>query len=370
MAKRILLVGGGSGGHVFPLVAVAEAIRSADSSAELMLLGEGAFLKDAAAAAALPYKSIMAGKLYRYFTFSLLLSPFKAIAGFFQSLWFLFLYMPDAVFCKGSYASVMPALVAKLYFIPIYTHESDSVPGAANRFIGKISKTVFISFESAAKFFKSGKAMLVGTPVRPELLAGDRAAALGQFNLRADRKTILVVGGSQGAKRINDAILEALVQIVQKYQVIHQCGDSQLKAVKAIVDQLSKEGEKTYGPVISANYRLYPFFQPTELAQAYALADVIISRAGASNLFEIAALGKPAIVIPIAKSNGDHQMQNAMEFQKYGAVVIEEANITSHIIINQIEDLLKPDVAASVSAKIKTFAKPDAASAIASALLQ
>lgn len=367
--KRILLVGGGSGGHVFPLIAVAEAARQLDPGVELMILGGGPFLKDAAAAAALPYKRILAGKLRRYFSLQILLDPFRAVAGFFQSLWHLFFYMPDAVFCKGGYASVMPALVAKLYFIPVYTHESDSVPGKANRFIGKLAKTVFTSFETAAASFKPGKAVLVGNPVRPELLAGNREAALQQFNLRSDRKTILIEGGSQGAKRINDAMLDALVQLVQQFQVIHQCGDSQFKAVQATVDQLSKEGEKSYGPVISANYRLYPFLAIQDLASAYALADVIVSRAGASALFEIASLGKPAVIIPITNSNGDHQMQNAMEFQKYGGVVIEEANITSHIIINQIEELMKPDVAAAVGAKLKTFAKPDAASAIASALL-
>lgn len=374
MSKRIVLVGGGSGGHIFPLMAVAEALRTANPDVELMVLGNGPFLADAATTAGLSFKTVQAGKLRRYFSFLTLLAPFQTIIGFFQSLWILFVYMPDAIFTKGGYASVMPALAAKIYMIPVYTHESDSVPGLANKFISGLATTVFISFESTAKYFNpptgGGKAILVGNPVRPELMTGDRATALQQFNFRADKKTILITGGSQGAKRVNDAILEALVPLVQNFQVIHQCGESQYETVKAIIDQYTKEGEKSYGPMISANYRLFPFLNPKDMGMAYAATDIIISRGGASNLFEIAALGKPAIIIPLstASSRGD-QIDNAFEFEKYGAVVIEEANITPHIIVNQIQELLEPANYQSISAKIKTFAKPDAAKNIAQVLL-
>ncbi len=380
MSKRILLVGGGSGGHIFPIMAVADALRSADSSVELMILGNGPFLATAAGTAGLPFKTIQAGKFRRYFSLWTMLAPFQMIVGFFQSLWILFVYMPDVMFTKGGYASVMPVLVAKLYFIPIYTHESDSIPGLANKFISRLATIVFTSFESTAKYFstKGGSASggkvphvaLVGNPVRPELLTGDKNTALQQFNFRADKKIILVAGGSQGSKRINDAILEAIVPLVQNFQIIHQCGDSQYTSVKLIIDQYIKEGEKSYGSIISANYRLYPFFNSQDMSMAYAAADIIISRGGASNLFEISALGKPAIIIPLstASSRGD-QIDNAIEFQKYGAVVIEEANITPHIIINQIQELLEPTRYQAVAAQIKTFAKPEAANNIAQVLL-
>lgn len=369
MSKRILLVGGGSGGHVFPLMAVAEALRAADPSAELIVFGEGQFLETAIKDSGLPYVKILAGKFRRYFSPLIVWDIIKMPLGFFQCLWLMFRYMPDVIFCKGGYVSVMPAFVAKLYMIPVYTHESDSVPGVANRFIGKLATAVFTSFESATGYFKPGKAVLVGNPVRPELLSGDKTAGLTQFNLRADKKTILIAGGSQGAKRINDAIIEAIIPLVQSFQIIHQCGDSQLVAMKAVIDQYVKEGEKSYGPMISSNYRLYPFFSAQDLSMAYAVADVIISRGGASNLFEIAALGKPAIIIPITKSASDHQAQNAAEFHKYGAVVIEEANITPHIIINQIQELLEPARYQAVATQIKTFAKPNAANDIAAQIL-
>jgi len=369
MAKRILLVGGGSGGHVFPLIAVAQSLQKKDPSLELVALGEGQFMATAIASTGITYRTILAGKMRRYFSLWSILDPFKAVAGFFQSLWWLFWYMPDAVFCKGGYVSVMPALVARLYFIPVYAHESDSTPGVSNRFIGKFAKTVFISFEDTAKYFKVGKTLLVGNPVRPELLSGNREAAFQNFNFRADKKTILVAGGSLGSRRINEAILESLVQLVQQFQIIHQCGESQLTTVKAEVEKYEKEGTASYGPMISANYRVYPFLNPNQMALAYAAADVIISRGGASNLFEIGAVGKPAIIIPLttAGSRGD-QIHNAAEFQKFGAVVIEEANLTSHILINQIQELLQSATHTEVSAKIKTFARPNAADDIANVL--
>ncbi len=369
MSKRIVLVGGGSGGHVFPLMAVAESLKALDPNTELIFFGDGSFFSAAVKEKNLSHQTIIAGKFRRYISPLIVWDVIKMVLGFIQALWLMLRYMPDTVFTKGGYAAVMPALAAKLYAIPVYTHESDSVPGLANKFVGKLANVVFVSFESAMSYFKPGKSVLVGNPVRPEVLNGNKEAGLAQFNLRADKKTILIYGGSQGAKRINDAILEALTELVQYFQIIHQCGDSQLQAVKSVVDQYIKEGGNTYGPMISANYRLYPFFNPKEIANAYAAADVIISRGGASNLFEIAALGKPAIIIPITNSGGDHQRQNAAEFQKYGAVVIEEANITPHIIINQLQELLIPDKYADISARIKTFAKPDAANQIAQTLL-
>ncbi|HWA64451.1 MAG TPA: UDP-N-acetylglucosamine--N-acetylmuramyl-(pentapeptide) pyrophosphoryl-undecaprenol N-acetylglucosamine transferase [Candidatus Paceibacterota bacterium] len=370
MAKRILLVGGGSGGHVFPLVAVSAALRRADPSVELYALGEGRFMADAMREAGIPFTKISAGKLRRYASARTFLAPVQFLWGFIQSLWHLFRIMPDAVFTKGSYASVAPSLVARLYRIPVYTHESDSVPGRANLFISKLSKTTFISFADSKKYFKEEATLLTGNPIRPEVLQGQREAALKHFNFRADKQTIFIFGGSQGSKRINDSILQSLVQIVPQYQVIHQCGDSQLTAVTAEIERLEREGERSYGPMIKANYRLFAFLSVQEVALAYAAADVVISRAGSSNLFEIAALGKPAIVIPITHSNGNHQVQNAVELSLYGAVMIEEANLTPHILINQIQDLLDPARWAERSAKIKTFAAADAAAKIAEVLLK
>lgn len=373
MAKRILLVGGGSGGHAYPLIAVARSLREQAKtrgvSLELRIFGQDGLLKTAAKAEGIDFKNISAGKFRRYFSLLVPLDVIKSVIGLVQSLWSVLWFMPDTVFSKGGYDAVMPCFAAWLYRIPVYTHESDTVPGLANRTIARLSKIVFVGFKTSAQSFKSGKVMAVGNPVRSELLMGDRSSALQSFNLSPDRKTLLVIGGSQGAKEINDIILESVVELVASYNVIHQCGQSQHKTVSAEIEKITKEGEGEYGPNITQNYRLFPFLDGAQMAQAYAAADIIVSRAGASSLFEIASLGKPGIVIPLANSANNHQLINAIEFAKFGGVIIEGGNITPHILMNQISNLLEPARYTQVSQQIRQFATPNAAIDIASTIL-
>lgn len=367
--KRVLLIGGGSGGHVFPLTAVAKVLKSKSQNLELQLWGDGDFAKLAAQKAEIKYKPIIASKFRRYFSFLNIIDLFKLIPGFFQSMWMMYWYMPDAVFAKG-YASLMPAIAAKFYMIPFYIHESDSTPGLANKILSKIANKIFISFESSAKYFDPSKTELVGNPVVTELAQGSRDEALNIFQLNPGKKTILILGGSQGAKKINDLILESLVQLTQNYQIIHSTGESQFKKVKEEVEKYQKEGESSYGHQITDNYRVYPFLSLEEMKNAYAAADVIIARGGAGLIFEIAMIGKPVIIIPLSlgTSRGD-QILNAKEFSMYGAMVLEEENLAPHILFNQIEELLRPDNYIAISEKMKLFAKPDAADKIASVLL-
>lgn len=366
---RILLVGGGSGGHVYPVIAVANALKE-KGDIELLLLGDDKFMRQAAKESGIKFHSILSGKLRRYFSPLMFLDVFKFPVGFLQSLWHTFWFMPDAVFVKGGYVSVLPALVAKLYLIPLYIHESDSVPGLANKFLGRLANKIFISFQISVAYFDATKTVLAGNPIRRELLTGDKKEAATLFNLNSNKKTVFVYGGSQGAQKINDIVLESLVMIVSKdLQVIHQCGSGQYETVKKSIDKLIKEGEGGYGSVITQNYRLEPFLDVNKARAAYALADVIVSRAGASNIFEISAMGKPAIITPITDSAGNHQMNNAIAFNKAGAVLLEEENLTPHIFISQIEYLLKPENYTTISERIKSFATPDAAEKIASALL-
>src|SRR3989339_130404 len=373
MAFRILLVGGGTGGHVFPLIAVANSLQNkaqqSGADLDLLVLGDGKMLRDACIDNSLKFKSVVAGKFRRYLSFLNLLDILKMPIGFIQSLWYIFWFMPDVVFTKGGYASFIPAIVAKIYAIPLLTHDSDAVPGLTNRWIGKMANGIFISFKSAGDYFVKDKAILTGNPVRTDLLNGRKEEALKAFNLKSDKKVILVLGGSQGAKIINDTITQSLVIIAKDYQIIHQCGDGQLDVVKSEVEKITKEGETHYADLIKNNYRLYPFFGVSEMRLAYAVADIIISRAGAANIFEIAALGKPAIIIPLGNSASNHQFLNAKEFSQSGAVMIEEQNLTPHIILNQIENLLNPENYLNVSEKIKSFALVDAADKVAEQIL-
>ena len=373
MSYRILLLGGGSGGHVFPLIAVAEALKEKSQQIGvplgLMVLGDGKFMQKATEEAGLNFKPVLAGKLRRYFSLLNVLDIFKTPIGFFQALWHIFWFMPDVVFAKGGYASLSGAFVSRLYLIPLFVHESDSVPGLANKILGKFAKRVFISFNSSEKYFRSGKAVFTGNPVRKELTLGDRSEAVTKFGLNSNLKTVLVVGGSQGAQKINRIILDSLVLLVKDFQIIHQCGESQFQSVKTEVEKIIKEGQGEYADTVKTNYKLFPFFDTNDMALAYAAADIIISRAGANNVFEISMLGKPVILIPLFHGSRGEQLSNAEELSKFGGVYIEEQNLTPHILISQINNLLEPDKFNSISEKLKTFASPDAADKIAAVLL-
>ncbi|MEK7125245.1 MAG: UDP-N-acetylglucosamine--N-acetylmuramyl-(pentapeptide) pyrophosphoryl-undecaprenol N-acetylglucosamine transferase [Patescibacteria group bacterium] len=373
MAFRVLLVGGGSGGHAFPLVAVAQSLRAMGQArgvnAELLLFGQKGFLNTAAREHHIAFKNILAPKFRRYFSLLNLWDLVKAPFALAQSLWHIFWFMPDVVFSKGGYDSVMPVFVAWLYRIPVFVHESDIVPGFANRISAAFARLVFISFAGTARHFPGKTTMLVGNPVRKDLLTGDIVAALEYFKLRPGIRTILVLGGSQGAQEINTIMVASLVMLTNSYQVIHQCGTSQYGVVKSQTDQLIHDGKASFGPGLQDRYRLFSFLDAKELTLAYTLADMVISRAGAGSLSEIAVLGKPAIVVPIAESAGNHQLLNAQEFAKFGGIVVEGANMTPHILINQIQALFEPTRYAAVSQRIREFAKPQAADMIAQTLL-
>ena len=374
MSYRILLLGGGSGGHVYPLMAVADALKKKSSqsgvSLELLVMGEGKFLKESCSERGLRFKFVVAGKMRRYFSILNFLDLFKIPIGFLQSVWYIFWFMPDVVFAKGGYASLAGAIVSKLYLTPLFIHESDSTLGLANKVLSKMAGTIFTSFSSTEKYFKPGQAVLVGNPVRKNLLFGEKTTALANFGLSQEQKTILVLGGSQGAQRINRAILDSIVVMAKDFQVIHQCGESQYQAVKLETEKITKEGAGEYEQIIKNNYKFFPFFDEKTMALAYTASDVIISRAGAGSIFEIAAVGKPAIVIPLSNSvsRGD-QIANALEFVKFGAVMIEEENLTTNILLNQIKSLLEPANLELTVQKIKSFATPDAADKIALNLL-
>lgn len=354
---------------MFPLVAVGQAIRDFSQrnsiDIDVRVLGEGNFIRQACAENNLQFRSIVAGKWRRYFSFFNFLDILKVPVSFIQSLWHVFWYMPDVVFTKGSYASVIPALVAKLYLIPLYTHESDSVPGRANTLIASWSRNVFVSFKSSEKFFKPGKAILTGNPIRKELFGADKNESLNFFDLDKSRKTLFIAGGSQGSQVINNIVLETLPSLLKDYNVIHQCGESQIRPVTEYINTLSGENIEMANQ-IKLRYRLYPFLNVNELAKAYTGSDAVITRAGAANISEISALGKPTIVIPITESSGNHQMMNAQEFVNFGAIVIQESNLSSSIFISQLRHLFENIT--EISSKISGFAITDAADKIASVI--
>lgn len=357
MAKRILLVGGGSGGHVYPLSCVARAVRdySASSGQEVIMefLGDGNFLADVSENVAIPYHALISGKIRSYFSFKNFLDVFKFPVSFFQSLFYVWRFMPDVVFSKGGYSSVMPVIVARIFLIPVFIHESDAIPGRANRFLAIFARKVFVSFENSIKYFNSAKTELVGNPVRPELLGAGKDTGLAAFKLSSAKPTVLFLGGSQGALLINNVVVESLVELVNDFQIIHQCGEKNLELVKKQIEQTEKEGSSSYGKTIQDNYRLSGFFDVQQMALAYGAADLVVSRAGANSIFEIAALAKPVILIPLKTAASGHQLANAQELAKFGATIIEEENLTTHILINEIKETYQSR--GQISSKMKEF---------------
>ena len=234
--------------------------------------------------------------------------------------------------------------------------------------MAKLAKKVFVSFESAKKYFPAEKTELTGNPVRKALLTGDKSKAVSFFGLSESLPTVVILGSSQGAKKINDIALASIVQLTQNFQVIHQTGDKNYEEIKKSAEQLEKELGGPTSEQIKNRYKIYPFFNESELALAYALGDVFVSRASAGGIFEISALGKPAIFVPIKKSAQNHQHLNALEIVKHGGILIEEENLISSVFINEIKEAYQKRE--ELGLKIKSFTRLDAADKIAANLTQ
>ncbi len=369
---RIVLTGGGTGGHLFPIIAVARGLKNLIQqnifqippgegvNTELMFIGPETIGEEALINEGVVHKKILAGKLRRYASLQNVTDIFKIPIGFFQSLWHLFWFMPNIVFSKGGYGSIPVVLAAWIYRIPVLIHESDAVPGLANKFCAKFSKRIAVSFPEAAKFFPENKTALTGNPVRNELLGGTKEEAKKIYGISGAKPVLLILGGSQGAQALNDLIFEALPALLERCEIIHQCGPGNLEPIKQLLNDQ-----------IPAGYFIYPFLNEEELRQAYGAADLIISRAGAGSIAEIAVLGKPSVIVPLPNSAADHQNKNALSFALLGAtLVIEQMNLTPRLFQSEIFSLLdNKELLKTMGENAKKFNPPDAAVKIAQEVL-
>ncbi len=278
-----------------------------------------------------------------------------------QALFYIFFSSPDLIFSKGGFGSIPGVLAGKLLFTPVFLHEGDIVPGMANRFLSRFALEIFVSFPKT-EYFPLKKMLLTGNPVRRELLEGSKEEARNFFRLSKEKPVVLILGGSQGAQRINDKVLEILPSLLLNFEVIHQCGEKNFNQVKTEAKaMINKEIE------LENFYHLFPFLREPELRQAYAAADIIISRAGSGSIFEISAAGKPSVLIPLPEAAQNHQVKNAYAYQEAGAcMVIEEANFTSHFFLERLKYLFsRPEKLREMGKSAKTFSKPQAAKIIA-----
>jgi len=363
---RILLAGGGSGGHVFPLVAVYRKILEiSNGEAEFLFMGPDFFSNGVFRKEGVRTRIVFSGKFRRYFSIFNLLDVFKFPVGFIQTYWHIFWFMPDVIFAKGGYGSVLPVLVGWMFRIPVIIHESDAAPGLANKMLCRFAKFILVSFEESVAFFPKGKTFLTGNPIRNELFLNIPQNAREVLGMKSSRPVIVVFGGSQGSEQINDLILISMPDLAKKYEIVHQCGRSREQDMKkGALLQIHNIEERNF-------YHVYGLMTEPELASAYASADLIVSRAGSGAIFEIASFGKPSILIPYNGGASSHQEKNAFVYADTGAgIVLEDENLKPHIFLNSIDSILS-DAKKLEDMKIAAlnFAKLDAAEKIAKAVL-
>ncbi len=364
---KILFTGGGTGGHIYPIIAIKEAFEEKNQEADFLYVGPNSFSSTIFSEKGIKTKFILAGKLRRYFSLFNLVDLFKIPIGFIQSLWHLFWFMPDVIFSKGGYGSIPAILASWLYRIPIIVHESDSIPGLANKISSHFAKKIIVSFQSTKQYFPNKKTIVIGNPIRKELTKGRREEGIKIFNLKIDIPTILIIGGSQGAKKINEIVLNTLPRLLKKCQIIHICGNKNLEKVR---EHARKILEKI-NPIEAEAYHICSFLTQKELKHAYAASDLIISRAGSGSIFEIAALGKPGILIPLSNSAANHQDKNAQVLAKTkGALVLREENLTINMFLSAIFNLLNdPEKIKEMGKQVKSFYNPQTNEEIAKQIL-
>ena len=355
---KILLTGGGTGGHLIPLLGVVSelkkiCIEKKIGKPEFLLITPASNFNKNIAENGISVKIIKAGKLRRYFSWENFRDILKIPVGIVQSLYYIFKFKPSVVFSKGGFASVPPIIAAWILRVPIVTHESDIVPGLANRIISRFASKILISFSAAEKYFDKSKIALTGNPIRFDITKGSIENALKFFKLSPGLPTILIFGGSQGAQKINEMALEILPNLIEKCQVIHQCGDKNYEEIKNRIDikigvhsleckNFNSNETNSYRlkPELRSRYKLYPFIKE-EMKDAYALAEIVISRAGANSLAEIVALKKPNILIPLSTSANNHQPENANFFlEKKASLVINEVTSSPQDLADAVFKLL------------------------------
>lgn len=361
---KFVFTGGGSGGHFYPLIAVAEEIRIIEREnrlvpSKLYYLAPEEYNHDALFQNDITFIKIPAGKLRRYISFKNFTDLFVTLWGTLKALITLFRIYPDAIFSKGGFASVPITIAAKILHIPLIIHESDAKPGRANLLASKWAKRIAISFPEAAGYWDKkvqDKIAYTGTPIRRALHDLDVAGGRELLNINDDLPVILVVTGSLGSQYINQVIVDALPQLLPHTHIIHQTGKNHIEDVKkrASVILYNKEYESRYHPT--------PYLSSDALEQAASIASVIISRSGATAIAEFALWGKPSILIPIPENISHDQRTNAYTYAKGGgAVVLEQANMSAGILATQALSIAKSvEKQEAMSKAASAFARRDA----------
>jgi UDP-N-acetylglucosamine--N-acetylmuramyl-(pentapeptide) pyrophosphoryl-undecaprenol N-acetylglucosamine transferase len=359
---KVMIAGGGTGGHVFPGIAVAEELRRAQPGAAVVFVGSQRGLEaQAVPAAGFPIRYVTARGFPRRAWWRWPAALFSNGIGFMQAVWVVASERPDVVLGTGGYVSGPVALATWLLGKPLLLQEQNSIPGIANRWLARIADEVHLSFVEARSYFNRKDHLKVsGNPVRAHILSGDRDAAIAEFGLAHGKPTIFVFGGSRGAHRINEAALDAMRRLKDRVDVqfILQTGREDYEWASRIVEQ-----ERLPARVMAFLQRIH---------MAYAAADLVVCRSGAMTLAEIAVCGTPAILIPYPHAADDHQVVNASNLVDRGAAsMILDRELSGERLAKEIAHLVADRQTLSrMSANARTFARPDAAERIAKSLIR
>ena len=367
---RILFTGGGTGGHFYPIISIAEELKSLAKEKrllepELFYMSPTPYNPGVLFETGITYKRNSAGKLRRYFSILNFFDLFKTGWGIIVSLLQVYRLYPDVIFGKGGYASFPALVAARILRIPVVIHESDTVPGKVSLWAGKWVSRVALSYAEAAQYFPTGKAVFTGQPIRKDIAQPISTGAREFLKLEESVPVILVLGGSQGAEKINGALLEGLKSLVEKYDIVHQTGKNNITEVKATAEAV------LFDSAHKDRYKALDYMNVLTMRMAAGIASVVVSRAG-STIFEIAAWGIPSIIIPINERVSGDQRSNAFAYARAGACeVIEEANLTPNLLASEIERLVTNEAQReSMKAAAKVFYKPNAARQVAEELLK
>ena len=321
MSKKIVMTGGGTAGHVTPNIALFPALRA--EGYEIHYIGsfdgiEKKLIEDFD----VPYYGISTGKFRRYFDPKNFSDPFRVMKGFFEARKILKHIKPDIVFSKGGFVSVPVVRAAASLKIPCIIHESDMTPGLANKLCIPVSRKICCNFPETFDMLPPEKAVLTGSPIREELSTGNKEAGLAFCGFNHEKPVIMVMGGSQGAAAVNQAIRDALPKLLEKYQVVHLCGKDKMDNLLLTVP----------------GYKQFEYIKE-EMKDLLAMADLVISRFGANAISEILALRKPNILIPLPSGRGD-QLLNADSYEAQGfSIVINEDDLTTKVLLQKVEEL-------------------------------
>ncbi|MEX2340930.1 MAG: UDP-N-acetylglucosamine--N-acetylmuramyl-(pentapeptide) pyrophosphoryl-undecaprenol N-acetylglucosamine transferase [Candidatus Paceibacterota bacterium] len=365
---RIVLVGGGTGGHFYPLIAIAEAVRGRDleqgRSSELFYLGPNPYSQSSLDELAIKFVKVPAGKnRVGYGGLLNFLDLFKTAFGVMVAFFKLLLIYPDVVMSKGGYTSVPVVLAAWLLRIPIVVHESDAVPGRANLLAARFARYIGIAHAEVTEYFDAKKVAHVGMPIR-SVISAPISDPYNMLGIPKDRPVILVTGGSLGAERLNNFIITSLSKLLQEFTVVHQVGEANVKNVSSSVSSLFEDHEPL------SHYFVFGQLGPAQFAAALQAANLVIARAGSTTLFEIAQNGKPSIIIPIPEGLSRDQRSNAYAYARgTGAIVLEEHNLSDDILVAEINRIIKDEgVTSEMSTKARSLTVGNAAYTLADTL--